>query len=230
MEAVLDDDLQKLEGTSVDAVKLRLLLRSLARNESTTVSKAKLRKDILEGDGSSIDDETVSKYLEILVRMFLTDDQPAFSPNIRSSVRVKQQPKRHLADPSLSAALLGATPERLMGDLDTLGFLFEALVERDLRVYAGANGGRLFHYQDYRSHEIDAVVEMPDGRWAAFEVKLGASQIDAAAEGLVRLRNEFVAEGRGKEPSVLCVVCGLSNAVYQRQDGVFVMPPTAMKA
>ena len=100
--------------------------------------------------------------------------------NVRSSVRVKQMAKHHLADPSLSCALLGMNAEGLMGDLNTLGFLFEALCEHDLRIYAEVFGGKLFHYQDYQEKEIDAVVEAPNGEWGAFEIKLGANQIDAA--------------------------------------------------
>ena len=116
-----------------------------------------------------------------------------------------------------------------MGDLNTLGFLFEAMVERDLRIYAEAHGGRLFHYQDYRGGEIDAVVEAPDGRWAAVEVKLGANQIDSAAASLVALRDAFERDALGTAPAALCVICGLSNAAYRRPDGVFVIPPTALR-
>lgn len=228
VKIALDEDLRKLDE-AVNATKVGQLMRSLARNEGTTASKARLRKDIDEVEGTSIDDETVTKYLDILGRMFITDDQPPFSPNIRSSVRVKQQPKRHLADPSLACALLGATEEMLLLDLTTLGFLFESLVERDLRIYAEASGGALYHYQDYRGGEIDAVVEMPDGSWGAFEIKLGANQIDAAAAGLVALRDAIQKEG-GRPPKALCVVCGLTNAAYRRPDGVYVVPPTALKA
>ncbi len=108
-----------------------------------------------------------------------------------SSVRVKQVEKRHFADPSLACALLKATPEKLLADLETLGFLFEALCERDVKIYAESFGANLYHYQDYRNREIDAVIELPDGTWCAFEIKLGAYQIDAAADTLLRIKREI---------------------------------------
>lgn len=141
---------------------------------------------------------------------------------------MKQAEKRHFCDPALACALLKATPDRLIGDLETFGFLFEALVEHDLKIYAESFGANLFHYQDYNNKEIDAVIELEDGRWCAFEIKLGANQIDKAAAELVALRNSIEQEG-GISPSVLCVICGLSNAAYVRPDGVFVVPITALK-
>ena len=116
-----------------------------------------------------------------------------------------------------------------MNDLETLGFMFEALCERDLRIYAESFGGTLYHYQDYKNREIDAVIELPDGKWAAFEIKLGANQIDQAAANLKQIQREFEEDKKAVPPSVLCVLCGLSNAAYQRPDGVFVVPITALK-
>ena len=116
-----------------------------------------------------------------------------------------------------------------MNDLETLGFLFEALCERDLKIYAESFGAKLYHYQDYKNREIDAVIEMKDGRWAAFEIKLGANQIDAAAANLIKIRDEIAAEDDGVPPSVLCVLCGLSNAAYKREDDVYVVPITALR-
>ena len=172
------------------------------------------------------------------MRYNICENRYSFSANIRSSVRVKQAEKRHFCDPALACALLKATPDKLIGDLETFGFLFEALVERDLKIYAesfGAMkifaesfGGKLYHYQDYNNKEIDAVVELKDGKWCAFEIKLGANQIDKAATELVALRNDIEKNG-GVAPSVLCVICGLSNAAYVRPDGVFVVPITALK-
>ena len=208
---------------------LRLLLRSLARNESTTATNKTLMKDIKAVDDEDIDGNTVAAYLDIFKRLFITDNQPPFSSGIRSSVRVKQAEKRHFADPSLACALLKATPASLLGDLETLGFLFEALCERDLRIYAESFGAQLYHYQDYKNQEIDAVVELPDGQWCAFEIKLGANQIDAAALNLLEIKKQIEADPKGKPPAVLCVLCGMANAAYQRPDGVFVVPVTALK-
>ena len=116
-----------------------------------------------------------------------------------------------------------------MYDLETLGFLFESLCERDLKIYACAFDAKLYHYQDYKNREIDSVIEMPDGRWIAIEIKLGANQIDKAAENLIKIRNDIAAEKDGIPPSVLCVICGMSNAAYKREDGVYVIPITALK-
>lgn len=230
LQAVIDDDVYRIDEVKRNTQKMRLLLMSLARNESTTATNALLKGDIKEKDAQDIDANTVTSYLDIFKRLFLTDNQPPFASNVRSSVRVRQAEKRHFADPSLACALLKLTPEALLNDLETLGFMFEALCERDLRIYAESFGGTLYHYQDYKNREIDAVIELPDGKWAAFEIKLGANQIDQAAANLKQIQREFEEDKKAVPPSVLCVLCGLSNAAYQRPDGVFVIPITALKS
>ena len=227
IRAVLDDDVYRIDNVR-DKHKMELLLRSLARNEATTVTNKKLKNDIKEIDDEDIDVETVSAYLDVFQRLFLTDNQKPFEAKLRSSIRIKQAEKRHLSDPSLAAALLNATPEMLLNDLNTLGFLFEALCERDLKIYAESFDAELYHYQDYNNNEMDAVIAMPDGKWCGFEIKLGANQIDMAAENLIKIKNEIKASG-GIAPDSLCVICGLSNAAYQRPDGVFVVPITALR-
>ena len=229
LNAVIDDDVYRIDGIKRDTTKMRLLLRSLARNESTTVTNKTLIRDIKAIDDEDIDSDTVSSYLDIFKRLFLTDNQPPFSTGIRSSVRIKQAEKRHFSDPSLACALLRATPESLLNDLETLGFMFEALCERDLKIYAESFGANLYHYQDYRNQEIDAVIELPEGEWCAFEIKLGANQIDAAAANLLTIKKQIEEDSKGKPPAVLCVICGMSNAAYRRPDGVFVVPITALK-
>lgn len=229
INAIIDDDAQRIDNIQYDKHKMQLLLRSLARNESTTASQSKLIGDMQEFDDESIDRNTAAQYLDVFSRLFLLDNQPPFASNIRSSVRVKQAEKRHFCDPALACALLKAMPERLLNDLNTFGFLFEAMCERDLKIYAESFDAKVFHYQDYQNREIDAVIELADGRWCAFEIKLGANQIDAAAEELLAIRNDIASEKNGVPPSVLCVICGLSNAAYQRPDGVFVVPITALK-
>ena len=228
IRAVLDDEVYRIDNVKRDKHKMELLLRSLARNEATTVTNKKLKNDIKEIDDEDIDVETVSAYLDVFQRLFLTDNQKPFEAKLRSSIRIKQAEKRHLSDPSLAAALLNATPEMLLNDLNTLGFLFEALCERDLKIYAESFDAELYHYQDYNNNEMDAVIAMPDGKWCGFEIKLGANQIDMAAENLIKIKNEIKANG-GIAPDSLCVICGLSNAAYQRPDGVFVVPITALR-
>ena len=228
LDAILDDDSQRIDDKKYDVGKMRLLLRSLARNESTTATKKKLLSDIKDVDDETIDADTITTYLDVFNRLFLIDNQLPFATNIRSSVRVKQAEKRHFCDPALACALLKATPDRLIGDLETFGFLFEALVEHDLKIYAESFSANVFHYQDYNNKEVDAIIELEDGQWCAFEIKLGANQIDRAAADLVDLKNN-IAENGGIAPSVLCVICGMSNAAYVRPDGVFVVPITALK-
>ena len=228
IDLIINDDLYRLDGVSRDKHKMKLLLKSLARNESTTVTNATLKKDIKEIDSEDIDIDTLATYLNALDKLFLLDNDEPFSTNIRSSVRVKQAEKRHFADPSIACALLNLSEEKLIGDLETFGFLFEAMVERDLKIYANAFDAHNYHYQDYLNREIDHVIELEDGEWCAFEIKLGVNAIEAAATNLIKIRDS-IKENNGKPPKVLCVICGLSNAAYQRPDGVYVVPITALK-
>ena len=230
IEHVAERDASRLDGRFRNPHKMMLLLRSLARNESTLASNATLRRDIREFDDDEVSEGTIADYLTVLDRIFAVYAQPAFNPRMRSSVRVGKKPKRHLADPSLAAAALGATPERLIGDLETFGFLFEALCERDLNIYAQALDGRLFHYRDALGREIDAVVELPDGRWGAFEIKLGANQIDQAAASLIALKRDMEGDATAVPPSIMVVICGMTSFAYTRPDGVMVVPITSLSA
>lgn len=226
---IIDDDLYRLDGINRDKHKVRLLLKSLARNESTTVSNMTLKKDINEKENEDIDIDTLASYLNALDKLFLLDNDEPFSTNVRSSVRVKQSEKRHFADPSIACSLLNIKEEnKLISDLETFGFLFEALVERDLKIYADSFNAKCYHYQDYQDKEIDSVIELENGEWCALEIKLGAHQIENAAKSLLNLREQIIKEN-GKAPSVLCVICGLTNAAYKRPDGVYVVPITALK-
>ena len=168
MEGVIKEDLNKLDdGVEYNQNKVRLILKSLARNEATTVSDSSILKDIVANDEDSLSRNTIAKYLTALERLFLFNNQEPFSPNLRSGLRVKQSEKRHFSDPSMAAAMLNLTDKKLFSDLNTFGFLFEALVERDLSIYAQSFGGKLFHYQDYKNNEIVAVIESEDGEWCA---------------------------------------------------------------
>ncbi len=228
LNATINHDIYRLEGINRNTRKMNLLLRSLARNESTTVSMSTLRRDISEHQEEELDGDTISTYLTLFERMFLIENQKAFSSNIRSSTRLKKLDKRHFVDPSLACALLNATPKMLIKDLNTLGFLFEALCERDLRIYVESFNAKLYHYQDYDGDEIDSVVELENGDWIAMEIKLGSNQIDEAANALIRIKNKIIDDG-GKPPKVMCIVCGICKAAYLRDDGVYVVPITALK-
>ena len=224
---IVEKDIHRLDNVKRDRRKVDLLMRSLARNESTVAGVSTLKADIATADGVEIADETITSYLDALSRLFVIENQKPFAESMRSGMRLRKAEKRHFCDPSLAAALMRATPEKLEKDLRTLGFLFEGLVERDLRTYAESIGAELYHYQDYENHEIDAVVELSDGRWAAIEVKLGVNQEEAAADGLKKIAAQMSAGGCA--PSALIVVVGLASAAYRRKDGVYVVPITALK-
>lgn len=228
-EEICESDLPRVDSSKSPS-RMKMVMRSLARNESTLASAKTLARDIREYEDDVIKDSTVSDYMSVLDRMNLIEDQPAYNPNLRSSVRVGKTPKRHLTDPALAVAAMHLTRRMLMDDLNTLGFMFEGLCERDLQIYAKANGGNLYHYRDASGREIDAVVELPDGRWGAFEIKLGTGQIDEAAENLLRIDNMIRNYEDAKPPSVLCVVSGLESAAYRREDGVYVVPIGSMFA
>ena len=227
LDAVILDDMFKVDGIKRDERKVRSLIHSLGRNESTIVSNATLNKDMKAYDEVQLDKNTISDYLSIFERLFLIEDQPAFSPSLRSSRRILKSPKRHFCDVSLAVAALSATAEMLYNDLETFGFLFEALCEHDLRIYAENIGATLYHFRDNAGHEADAVIELPDGRWGAFEIKLGANQIDKAAAELLQIKRIMTNEG--KAPDTLGVICGMTQAAYTRPDGVHVIPLTAMR-
>ena len=228
IKSVLNEDLYKVDNIKRDAHKVELLLKSLARNESTTVTNKTLKEDIKEKDFDDINIDTVTDYLSLFNRLFLTENIPPYSSRLRSSLRVKQSEKRHFVDPSLPCALLHLTEEKLLNDLELLGFLFESLVLRDLLTYVDSFNAKLFHYQDYANNEIDAVIEMENGEWCGFEIKLGANQIDEAAKKLIKI-NKNIIMNKGKPAKALCVICALSNAAYRRNDGVYVVPITALK-
>ena len=220
------EDAAQMDGKSRNENKMRILLRSLARNESTLASHSKIMQDMREFDNENIAVETYNEYLDCLFRMHLIDDTPSFSPNLKSDARIGKSPKRHLTDVSLAVAALELNKKKLTDNLDVFGFIFESLCEHDLQIYAEHDGGRMFHYRDGRGREIDAVVEMEDGRWGAFEIKLGFGQVDSAAENLLKMNEFFTKEGH--PPSILCVICGMTTYAYTRPDGVIVVPITSL--
>ncbi len=229
MENVIKTDLKRLDqDIDYNEQKAKLILKSLARNESTTASNQSILRDIIENDHSSISKNTLVKYLNAFNRMFLFNNQKPFSTNVRSSLRVKQMEKRHFSDPAMAAAMLKLTPKKMMNDLNTFGFLFEGLVERDLAIYAQAMNARIYHYQDYNDNEIDTVIELDDGSWCAIEIKLGLNKAKEASNNLIKVCNDIVKNG-GKEPLLKCVIYGVGNIAYKDENGVYIFPITALK-
>ncbi len=225
LRGYLDDtrrvDLLRLDAVRRDPENVGRVIRSLARNTATAVSSRSIAADVGGLDGP-VKDDTVRGYLEALTRVFVLEDLPAWSPDLRSRSKLRKSMTRHFVDPSLATAALNVSPDRLVRDVETMGLLFESLVVRDLRIYSQAIGGTVFHYRDNTGLEADAIIELGDGAWAAFEVKLGQQAIDRAAESLSRLA-ERVDTDRHAKPAVLGVITGWGYA-YRRADGVAVLP------
>ncbi len=227
LESYLDDiartDLEAAE-LRVDPLRMEALIRALARNVSTEVSIARLaaEAEISGNGGGSVSYRSARKYLDALERVFVLEEQPAWSVHLRSKVRLRVHPKWHFIDPSLAAAALQTSPQALLEELTTFGFLFESLAIRDLRIYADVHRGRVFHYRDSSNLEIDAIIELRDGRWVACEVKLGGQKhIDRAADHLRQLSRK-VSEQRQAQLQALVVLTG-GEASYTRPDGVHVV-------
>jgi predicted AAA+ superfamily ATPase len=200
-------------------------LISLARNVATHVAATTLAADAGGSDGQ-LDDDTVCEYLDAMERLMVVENQPAWSTHLRSTHRLRKAPKRHFVDPSLAAAALGATPERLLREIRLFGFLFESLVVRDLRVYAQAADAEVFQYRDSSGLEVDAIVEAYDGRWAAFEVKLDSSRVDEAAANLLKFASK-VDTGISGKPATLGVITS-GRFGFELENGVQLIPIAAL--
>lgn len=219
-------DIPAASGVQHRPGSVRRLLRSIARHVATEAKATTLAADA-GGDGR-LSRSTVAAYLDALERVFVVEDQPAWSARLRSRATLRRAPKRHFIDPSLAAFMLRASPERLMADHETLGLLFESLVVRDLRIYSQPDRGEVFHYRDDTGLEADAIVERDDGAWMAVEIKLSpaAGVVDKAARSLLRLRNKM-ARPQLEDMAALMVVTSTGPA-YRRPDGVQVAPITAL--
>lgn len=221
IEAVINYDVSRVDHVEKNPDRVRLLLRSLARNIATTATYQTIRADV-EANDTTISDKTISSYMNALRRIFVVEDLPAWSPSLRSKTAIRNSAKRHFVDPSIATAVLRTNPDGILKDFQYFGFLFEALCTRDIRVYAQTNDGDVFHYRDKSGLEADLIVRLRDGRWAAIEVKLGKKQIDEAAENLLALKAK-IDEEKMNEASFLMVITGGQYA-YRRNDGVLVVP------
>ena len=219
VDGVCDSDASRIDGVRRDPDKIRTILKSLARNESTLASARAIEADA----ENNVSRSSVARYLDALKRINVIDDVPAWHPDLRSPVRLRRSPKRHLADPSLAVALLGANPASLASDPKTLGLLFESLVLHDLKVYASASDARLFHYHDANGLEIDGIVQARDDSWMAVEVKLGATQVPDATKNLLRLERVMASHG-DRAPVAKCIVIGYGAPAHVTAEGVAVIP------
>ncbi len=221
VEAIIHQDVSRVDGIEKNPERVRLLLRSLSRNLSTMVSQETLLKDI-EATDISISPKTLSSYLNALRRIFVIEDSPAWQPSLRSKTAIRTSEKRHFVDPSIATSVMRINPEGLLNDFQYFGFLFESLCTRDVRIYAQAIDGDVFHYRDKSGLESDMIVRLRDGRWAAIEVKMGQKEIEEAAVNLIKLSQMINEEKMGKASFLMIITAG--QYAYQRKDGVWVVP------
>ena len=218
-------DVGRLGGSAHDPLRMERLLKSIARNVATEAPITMLTADTDGGIGA-LSRTTVSEYLSVLERLMIIEDQPAWSTHLRSRATLRTTPKRHFVDPSLAVAALAAGPQQLLRDLRFMGLLFESLVVRDLRVHAQALDGQVYHYRDSSGLEVDAVIQLADGRWGAVEVKLGAGMVHAAAASLSKFATIVDTTVCG-DPAFLAVITG-DGFGYRREDGIQVIPVGAL--
>ena len=225
-EAVVNEDISRVDNVEKSPDRVRNLMRSLSRNISSEAGTSTILNDLRAND-ELLSQVTVDQYINALKMLFVIDDLPAWSPSLRSKTAIRKTAKRHFSDPSIATAALGATTQRLFQDFCTFGLLFEALCIRDLRVYADSLGGQVYHYRDARGVEVDAILQMRDGHWGAVEVKMGAGDIETAATNLLRFK-ENIDTTRMPEPSFLMVLTATESA-FQMDNGVWVIPLGCLK-
>lgn len=218
-------DLQRIAVVRHDPAVIKHLISALARSVASEVTFATLTSD-LRSIAPRIDEETVSNYVSLLQRLFIVEAQPPWSPTLRSRARVRTSPKLHLVDPALAAAALGASQQSLRNDLNTLGVLFESAVTHDLTVLASPLSGEVRHYRDSNNKEIDVIITLPDGRWAAIEIKLGGRQLSAGAESLNSVVSQIDTSKMGI-PAFRLVVTG-TGPIVVTEDGTISVPLSAL--
>lgn len=221
INALCESDVSRISSGLKNPQRIRAILQSYARNISTLATKATIRKDVIAND-QNISEATFFAYLNALERLFVIQDIPAWSPAIRSKSAIRATTKRGFIDPSLAVAALSLSPQDLLQDMNTLGFMFESLVIRDLRIYSQTMGGNISYYHDRYGLECDAVLHLKDGSYALIEMKLGSREIDEGSMHLLELK-ELITQHGMKQPSLLMVITG-GKIAYQREDGVYVIP------
>ena len=229
VSAVEKRDIQALDGVERDPVRVHRLLRSYSRHEGTQISNAAIRDDLSENEGESLDVETIASYIKALKRIFVIEETEAWNPNLRSKTAIRTSDTRYFTDPSIATASLGIGPADLISDLNTFGLIFETLCMRDLRVYAEALNGNVYHYRDKDGLECDAVVHLRDGRYGLVEIKLGGAKlIEEGAASLKTLASK-IDTTKMKQPSFLMVLTATGDYAFKREDGVLVVPIGSLK-
>ena len=228
-DAVVKSDISRVDGVARSTERAKLLMRSYARFQGSQTSLSAICKDMIVNDDDTLSEKTVQSYINALKKIFVIEDMPAWNPNLRSKTAVRSSNTRYFVDSSIAAAALGLGPNDLINDLETFGLLFETLCVRDLRVFADAIDGQVYHYRDKEGLECDAVVHLRNGRYGLIEIKLGGdTAIEKAAANLLSL-SRIIDTGRMKEPSFLMVLTAVGDFAYRREDGVYVVPIGCLK-
>ena len=228
-DAVVNDDISRVDRVKRDSERTKRILKSYARNVATQASLETIRSDIISNDAETFDKEALYGYLNALKRIFVIEDSPAWNPNLRSKTAIRTSDTRYFVDPSIAVAALGLGPTDLVNNLELMGLIFENLCVRDLRIYADALDGSVYHYRDKTGLECDAVIHLRNGSYGLVEVTLGGDQsINEGAESLLKLTSKIDTE-KMKKPAFLMVLCGVAPFAYKREDGVFVVPITCLK-
>ena len=229
IDAVIRNDMSRVDNIRRDPQKVRMLLRSYARNQGTQISQASISADISSNDTEGVSEETVSEYLQALRKLYVIEDMKAWNPNLRSKTAIRTSDTRYFVDPSLAAASLRIGPQDLINNLNITGFFFEALAVRDLRVYAESLDGDVYHYKDNLDNECDVVIHLRDGRYALLEVKLGGEKlIDEGVKTLKDVLRRIDTDKMGK-PAFMAIITGTERYAYRRDDGIIILPLGALK-
>lgn len=228
-DAVIQSDINRADGVQKNPERVKRLMRSYARNQGSQVPNTGIAEDIATNDNSPIDTETVASYLNALRKIFVVEDMPAWNPNLRSKTAIRSSDTRYYTDPSIAAAALGIGPQDLMNDLKTFGFLFEALCVRDLRVFADALGGQVYHYRDKDGLECDAVIHLRNGSYGLVEIKLGGEKLIEEGSNSLKALSEKIDSDKMKKAAFLMVLTGTGDYAYRRPDGVYVVPIGCLK-
>lgn len=228
-DAVVHSDINRADGVQKNPERVKRLMRSYARNQGTQVSNMVLAQDVAANEEITISDETVASYVNALRKIFVVEDMPAWNPNLRSKTAIRSSDTRYYIDPSIAVAALGIGPNDLVNDLKTFEFLFETLCIRDLRVFADALKGEVYHYRDKEGQECDAVIHLRNGKYGLVEIKLGGDKlIEEGAQSLKAMESKIDID-KMNAPSFLMVLTGTGDYAYRRQDGVYVVPIGSLK-
>lgn len=229
LDAVSEQEISDVDGTRRDPMLTKRLLRSYARHQGSQASVASILNDIMTNENGSTTEATITSYMKALEKIFVIENMPAWNPNLRSKAAIRTSDTRYFVDPSVAAAALRLGPSDLIADLNTFGLLFETLAVRDLRVYADALDGDVFHYRDKNGLECDAVLHLRNGHYGLIEVKIGGEKwIEQGAKNLLSLA-KIIDTGKMFEPSFMMVLTAVGDFAYRRKDGIFVVPITCLK-